>query len=372
MRLTDAYHAFLEQMRVERDWTPRTISSYQATYDALADDHPHADIEDFDGRAGTDKLRAFLGRRWGTAAAGTRANRISQLHSLFAWAEEKDLLDDDPARRLRRPPRRRADIYRPPAADVELALAACTVHERASFVLMARRGLRASTVCALRWQDLDLQYGLARVHVKGGHRDQIPLGPLATADLQDVYRQLAPDPDDYVFTVEVEWEHGNKGRRRIRRDPKQPASTKSLWLMVRRVCARAGVRLFGPHALRHSFATTFLRADPLRAERDLQGLLGHSSIATVELYLDAIRRDELEDALRRASGLGTSVASEDDEAGEPVGSSLEAVGGPGRSRTSERASPAEPAGADRAEDAAGPPVTGEKPRHKVEGEETDA
>jgi hypothetical protein len=39
MRLTDAYHQFLEQMRVERDWTPRTRASYCATYDALAAVH---------------------------------------------------------------------------------------------------------------------------------------------------------------------------------------------------------------------------------------------------------------------------------------------------------------------------------------------
>jgi len=361
MRIARAIDAFLDWGRVERDWTPRTLDSYRRILDVLvAELGSEYPIDKLSGRAGTDTLRTILAKHWGKTSAGTRANRISALHSFFAWAEEHTLVGDDPARRLRRPPRRRADIYRPPAIDVELCLRACTVHEHAPWIVMARRGFRASTVCALRWSDLDLQNGLARVQVKGGHRDWVPLGPQATRELRDVYRLLEPDHDDHVFTVEVEWEHGSRGRRRIRRDPKQPASTKSLWLMVRRVCGRAGVTLFGPHALRHSFATSFLRTDPLRSQRDLQGLMGHSSIATTELYLDDLRRDELEDALRR----GTSVADEDDEAEEDTSEGLYAASGPGRSRTSGPSGPTEEAGGDRADDDPRPPLTDRKRGHK--------
>lgn len=365
MRLTRAIDSFLEWGRVERDWTDRTILAYSRCLNVLVDDlGTETPVAAISGRAGADTLRSILAKHWGRTSAGTRANRISILHSFFAWAEEQGLVDDDPARRLRRPPRKRADVYRPPAADVERALAATTIHERAPFVLMARRGFRASTVCALRWSDLDLQNRRARVQVKGGHRDWVSLGQLATRELQEVYRQLAPDHDDHIFTVEMEYEHGNRGRHRIRRNPKQPASVKSLWLMVRRVCARADVKLFGSHALRHSFATSFLRSDPRRDSRDLQALMGHASIATTEQYLDDLRKDELEDALNRAAGIDTTVADEDDEHEQASATGHKRGSGPGWSRTTGTKLPAESAGGDRADDPPDAPLTDRKRGHK--------
>jgi len=264
---------------------------------------------------------------------------ISVHHTFFGWAEQDGLIDEDPSRRIKRPPRRRANVYRPPVADVELALRAATLHERGAWLLMSGLGLRAQTACRARWSDLDLRRGRISVRVKGGHEDELPIPPQVLEALRNFYRELEPGPDDHVFTVE---RHRFVGNRRVVtvRDPLRPAGTRALWEMVRRVCRRAGVRPFGPHALRHGFATRFLR----ESERDvvsLQRLMGHSKIETTLLYVEQLRVEELAEVLERiAEKRVTSVGSLGDERGVASGTRRNRRSGPGRNRTSARRLPA--------------------------------
>lgn len=364
MRLDRAIEKFLAQMEVEQDWTARTIDSYYRVLIKLVDDFPDTRVEDFEGRAGTEKLRKTIARRWGKAAAGTRATRISTFHSFFSWAEDEGLLEDDPARRIKRPPRRRADVYRPPPADVELGYRATRIDERAAWILLSEVGLRASTVVAMRWQDVDLTRGRVHVRVKGGHRDVLPLRPIGLERLRAVYREIEPDPDDHVFTVE---HHRFAGNRRLvyTRDPKRAASPKSLWEMVNRVCGRAGVRRFGPHALRHGFGTAFLR-DSDRDVVSLQQLFRHAKLETTLSYTDELRLEELEEALRRADERRTSVASRGDGQDDPGEDALEDADGPGWNRTTGPSSPADRAEPPRTFDARTPAETSEKECHDVE------
>src|ERR687897_1944464 len=87
-----------------------------------------------------------------------------------------------------------------------------------------------------------------------------------------------------------------------------PASEQALWRMVRRVCARAGIRTLSPHQLRHGFANRFLR----ESGRDLvalQGLMGHSRPDTTQVYTDDVELDDLAEALDRAAAARHAQAS---------------------------------------------------------------
>jgi integrase len=368
VRISRAIDRFLEQMQLERDFTDRSLGSYLSVLGRLVDDPPRgfgaeARLEDFEGRQGTDRLRSHIGHNWGKTSSGTRANKISIHHTFWEWACDEGFIETDPAARIKRPPRRKADVYRPPAADQDLAFNATKLHERAAWVLMNDVALRASTVVETRWQDIDLTRGRIHVRVKGNHRIELPLSPVALERLRNVYREFAPDPDDHAFTVEHHRFVGNQRVVKVR-DPKRPATAKSLWMMVGRVCRRAGVKVFGPHALRHGFANRFLR-DSHRDVVALKPLMGHAKLDTTEEYLDDITLDDLAEILEQAFGHRvTSVADEGDEGRGNDALTSNRRDGPGWNRTTEVAPSADDAEADRANDSTPRPLTDEEGCHE--------
>ncbi len=307
MRIERAIDAFLDWRRLERDATRSSVESYRRILWKLADDYPEVEIDFLT----TEDLRRFL-NRWLERSAATRSNVISVLHSFFAWAEGEDLIDVDPSRKIRRPPKRKPDVYRPSLDELTALRAAAVGYERPPILLMEGAGLRSAEVRACRWQDVDLVRGRVRVHRKGSHWHWLPIDPDVLQELRHSFRELAPDLDDYVFTVEVEVWVSQFKRERRRKDPKKKRSGQALWRLVKRISARAAVTSLSPHPLRHGFANRFLR----ESERDvfaLQGLMGHSQLETTRTYLDEIGIDDLADALARAAASRESRASTDVE-----------------------------------------------------------
>ncbi len=293
------------------------IESYRRILNKLADAYPEATLASFSGRAGTERLRHFL-RAWADKSlkernvelsAATRSNIISVLHSFFGWAEsEGDLIEVDPSRKIRRPPKRRPKRTRPQSSELDRLREAATLFERPAILLMEGAGLRSAEVVGCRWQDVDLVNGRVLARRKGAHWQWVPLDPDVLQGLRKCFRGIKPDLDDHVFTVEVEQWISQERRVRRRKDPKQPASGQALWRMVKRVCARAGIRQLSPHPLRHGFANRFLR----ESGKDLvtlQALLGHSRPDTTQGYTDELDLREIAEALDRAAEARHAQAS---------------------------------------------------------------
>ncbi len=309
MRIERAIDAFLDWRRIERDATPRSVASYERLLFKLAEDYPEIELAEIT----KDDLRTFL-KRWEKNSSSTRSNVISVLHSFFGWANEEDLIPSDPSAKIRRPPKRRPDIYRPSADELALIRAAAMPRERGAILLMEGAGLRSSEVRGCRWADLDLVRGQVRVFRKGQHWSYLPLSPDVADELRALFRALQPELDEYVFAVEVEQWVSQFERVRRLKDPKQPASEQSLLRMVGRVCRRAGVRQLTAHQLRHGFATRLLR----ESGHDLvavQAALGHRQAATTQQYIDALEADELARVLESALSRRQSQASSDSATG---------------------------------------------------------
>jgi site-specific recombinase XerD len=305
VRIERAIDAFLDWRRLERDATPRSVDSYRRILDKLAQDYPELDLSSFTKH----DLRGFL-KRWQDRSSATRGNIVSVLHSFFGWAVAEDLIEIDPSAPLRRPKKRRADIYRPGIGELAAVRAAALVSELPAILLMEGVGLRRGEVLRVRWADIDLIRGRVRVFRKGASWQPLPLAPDVLDGLRASFRVLQPELDDHVFTVEVEQWISQYERKRERKDPKVAASEQSLWRMVQRVCRRAGIRDLSPHQLRHGFANRFLRESG-RDVAALRPLLGHSRIDTTQLYTDEIELDDLAQALADAHRSRNAQASPD-------------------------------------------------------------
>lgn len=141
--------------------------------------------------------------------------------------------------------------------------------ERAVLETLYGTGLRASELCRLRLEDVDLQERLVFVRQGKGQKDRlVPFGPRAGAAILAYLRECRPAKSGPLFLTST-------GRRHTRG---------LLGLLVAGAGRRAGLtRLASPHRLRHSYATHLLRngADI----RHIQALLGHASLASTQVYL---------------------------------------------------------------------------------------
>jgi integrase/recombinase XerD len=141
--------------------------------------------------------------------------------------------------------------------------------ERVILEVLYGTGLRASELCRLAIDDVDLHEGLVYVRQGKGRKDRVvPIGERvrdAILAYLRTCRQKAGGP--LILTV--------RGR---------PLGRNNLGSIVQKAGERAGLtRPASPHRLRHSYATHLLRngADV----RHIQVLLGHASLSSTQIYL---------------------------------------------------------------------------------------
>jgi site-specific recombinase XerD len=150
VRIERAIDAFLDWRRMERDATPRSIDSYRRILWKLAQAYPEIEL----ARLTTADLRTFLADGWRDRSASTRSNVTSVMHSFFEWAEAEDLIEFDPSRKIRRPPKRKPDVYRPSLDELDrirVAALPMSFPRSSSWRARASGGLRYLVVGGLIW-----------------------------------------------------------------------------------------------------------------------------------------------------------------------------------------------------------------------------
>ncbi len=168
------------------------------------------------------------------------------------------------------------------------------VRDRAFLELFYSSGLRVSELCALTLQQMDLEQGFLRVYGKGSKERVVPVGRKAVEALQ-VYL-LAGRPKLVKAKTGSEVFISERGT---------AISRKTIWVLIKKHAEAAGIeKPVKPHLLRHSFATHLLAGGAdLRA---IQELLGHSNIATTQIYtaVDSTRLEEEHDKFHPRNRLG--------------------------------------------------------------------
>jgi integrase/recombinase XerC len=238
--------------------------------------------------SGLDALSLPLLRAWLAASAGagaartTLSRRTSAVKAFTAWAARRGLLATDPAARLQVP---KAHRTLPAVLRQDQALAAMTaaksgaqqgdplaLRDRLIVELLYATGIRVSELCGLDVDDIDTGHRLLRVLGKGNKQRSAPYGQPAAdalhAWLTDGRRKLATPESGPALLL------GARGRRL---DVRQART-----VVHQTVAAVDGAPDIGPHGLRHSAATHLLEGGA--DLRVVQELLGHSSLATTQLY----------------------------------------------------------------------------------------
>ncbi len=147
------------------------------------------------------------------------------------------------------------------------------LRDQAIIELFYACGLRASELAELTELNVHLELGVIRVCGKGRKERIIPVGKPAQAAMKKYMRELRPRllavSDSRVANVFV----SRSG---------QPINRIVLWQRLDRISRMAGLKHTHPHELRHTFATHLLTGGA--DLRVVQELLGHSDIATTQIY----------------------------------------------------------------------------------------
>jgi site-specific recombinase XerD len=161
------------------------------------------------------------------------------------------------------------------AADVGRLLGSCDRRRPAGrrdfaiLTVLARLGLRAGEVAALRLGDIDWRAGELTVHGKASRQDQLPLtqdvGEAIAGWLQDGRPRCTSAA---VFTRVLA--------------PHRGLSDRAVSGVVRQACVRAGLPPMGSHRLRHTVATQTLQAGGTLTE--VGHLLRQRSLAAASIY----------------------------------------------------------------------------------------
>lgn len=124
---------------------------------------------------------------------------------------------------------------------------------------IANTGLRKTEMLNLKWSNINQGFKMLTITGKGRRRRHIPLNQIS----RDILLKC-PRESDYCFAGLIS----------------NSQSRNCLYQLCKNITKRTGIKRFGPHSIRHLFATTLLeRGVPIA---HVSMLLGHASIETTQ------------------------------------------------------------------------------------------
>lgn len=316
LSISTATDGFLK-FKVAEGLSQRTVDSYEYYLNQWMNHIGDQDVAKINSSDLTNYLAwmrtEYKPKRWNgnedPLSAKSLRNVYIALRAFYTWLNKEFNLPN-PAKEITPPKFPQHVIQTFSKEDIEKLIKACVYSREAQtegrhkFVMrrpsanrdqaivltLLDTGLRATELCSLTVEDVDLKTGKVNVRhgvgggAKGGKGRVTYLGKVAR---KAVWRYLATredgsDPKAPIFI--------SAGDRPFNRD--------SLRILIRRLGERVQIAHVHPHKFRHTFAITYLRSGG--DVFTLQSLLGHGSLDMVRHYAQ-IAGVDVENAHRKAS-----------------------------------------------------------------------
>lgn len=266
---------YLRHLRVERQASPHTVSSYARDLQAVSASAAERGIADWMALEAKD-VRAIIAAQHREGISGrSLARRLSAIRGLYNHLMRHDMAARNPAQDILAPKDRKALPATLDPDEVSRLLAQnlndpMICRDLAMFELMYSSGLRLAELVGIDLADLDLSVGQVRVTGKGNKTRDLPVGEHAVGAINKwlVYRRSMPGADERAVFL------SSRGKR---------IAPRTVQMRLKKLAESQGLdRDCYPHMLRHSFASHLLESSgDLRA---VQELLGHADISTTQIY----------------------------------------------------------------------------------------
>ena len=280
---------FIRYLSLEKNASPHTCRCYRRDLEGFEDflkgsgmylsASGGVEIERAD-RMAIRKYMSFLHRK---NKKSSIARKISTLRSFFKYLTREQVIASNPAKSVSTP---KVEKTLPTALTVDEAFRLMDspetipeklsegsskrnrLRDRAILELLYSSGLRVSELVGLNLNQVNSELGIVRVMGKGRKERIVPVGTKALEALKAyVEERGAPRGEEPIFT------NSFGGR----------LTTRSVGRLVKKYTRHSGIfRKVSPHSLRHTFATHLLDAGA--DIREIQEMLGHSSLSTTQRY----------------------------------------------------------------------------------------
>lgn len=237
----------------------------------------HTVLSEFLAQAGSppwsvSTIAMYLTRLISSANAGsTISTKMMVLRVFMRWASAAGYADAECAPMCCAPKYPQPVPRTATADEIELLLNTAGPRLRMPLLLAVHLGIRESEIRGLTWGAIDLNVGQATIIGKGS---KLRVVPIVDEGLLMYLREQQGEASQYL----VPGECGNMLTRGV------------FGKRLRLHCRELGIRELTPHSFRHAFASGWHKRG--LAAREVQALLGHSSLVTTEHYLSALTGTE--------------------------------------------------------------------------------
>jgi len=267
---------YLKRLRVERGLSGNTIDAYSRDLEAFVVFADRGGVSDA-GDVNRKLIRRFVANLTTRGYAATSvARKSSAVRAFFADLARRDLVESNPAVGAPQPKRPKLLPRAIPAGALSGVLDDLVdadpvgLRDRAVLEMLYGTGMRVSELVSLTLGSVG-ESDFVRVKGKGDKERTLPIGGAARRSLERYVERSRPllETDESGDALWLGVRGAPLGQRGVRRI----------------VGARVGTN---PHALRHSYATHLLEngADL----RSVQELLGHTELATTQIYTAVTRK----------------------------------------------------------------------------------
>jgi integrase/recombinase XerC len=272
---------FIHYLSVEKNASPHTCRCYRRDLEAFDDflrnsgmqaEGKILEIEKVDRNA-IRKYLSFLHRK---NKKSSIARKISTLRSFFKYLVREQLIPTNPAKTVSTP---KVEKILPTAFRLMESPRILSggslkgseersLRDRAILELLYSSGLRVSELVGLNSNQLELDLGIVRTMGKGRKERIVPVGAKAIEALKAYFEERGASEGGGPVFINA-W----GGR----------LTARSVGRLIKKYSRQSNIfRKVSPHSLRHTFATHLLDAGA--DIREIQEMLGHSSLSTTQRY----------------------------------------------------------------------------------------
>lgn len=270
--------SFLEYLRLERNYSEKTVVSYGIDLREFEGYFKKADAEIDFTTVDADVVRNWVMHLMDEGRAATSVNRkLSTLRSFYRFLLKKKVMTVNPMTKVVGPKKKKPLPSFVREKDMDRLLDDLTFGEgyegcrdRMILEMFYATGMRLSELIELDDVDVDFSAKLIKVTGKRNKQRLIPFANELEHDLRvyiKVRDEALPNGSDAFF---------------VRKDGKRMYPMQVYRLVKRNLSKVVALKKRSPHVLRHTFATAMLNdCAELRAVKEL---LGHESLTTTEVY----------------------------------------------------------------------------------------